>query len=132
MVKFEKFNVNPKGRKTGDCSTRALATTLGISYEQALKDQYEAALKYCYGITCKETVTKVLEKYGYVKMKQPRKWDNTKYTVGEIDDILPTMTLDQGVFISVANHYTCVKNGVVKDLWDCRNCCIGNYFVKRR
>lgn len=131
MLNFKEVNVNPKNRKTGDCSTRALANVLNISYEQALKEQCEAAIKYCYGITCKETITKVLENHGWVKMKQPRKWDNTKYTVGEIDELLSYITLNQGVLISVANHYTCIKDGVVQDIWDCRDCCIGNYFVKR-
>lgn len=30
MLMFVKKNVNPKGRKTGDCSTRALVGTLAM------------------------------------------------------------------------------------------------------
>lgn len=40
MLNYKEFNVNPKHRKTGDCSTRALVGTLGISYEEALKYQF--------------------------------------------------------------------------------------------
>lgn len=47
MIKFMEVNVNPKKRKTGDCSTRALVGTLGISYDEALKLQFEESLK-CY------------------------------------------------------------------------------------
>lgn len=131
MVEFKEVNVNPKGRKTGDCSTRALAKVLGISYEQALREQCEAAVKYCYGITCKETITKVLENHGWIKMKQPRKWDNTKYFVGEIDNILSQRDLNNGVFISMANHFTCVKGNELQDIWDCRFKSISNYWIKK-
>lgn len=30
MLKFKEINVNPKKRKTGDCSTRALVSVLNI------------------------------------------------------------------------------------------------------
>ena len=68
MLEFVKVNVNPKNRKTGDCSTRALANILNISYEQALKEQCEAAIKKCYGITDKETIDYIMKKYGYDTM----------------------------------------------------------------
>lgn len=51
MIDYKYVNVNPKGRKTVDCSTRALVGALGITYEQALKLQCEEAIKSCYGIT---------------------------------------------------------------------------------
>ena len=88
MLKYEFLNVNPKGRKTGDCSTRALVGTLGISYDEALKLQMEVSLKTYYDPTSKQVMEKVLEKFGYVKMKQPRKSDGTKYTVSEMDKLL--------------------------------------------
>lgn len=47
MIEFMEVNVNPKKRKTGDCSTRALVGTLGINYDEALKLQFEESLK-CY------------------------------------------------------------------------------------
>ena len=88
MLQFVKDNVNPKNRKTGDCTTRAIAACLHISYEDALKLQCEQAIKHCYGIMCNETLDYVMKLFGYVKQKQPRKEDNTKYTVGELDKVL--------------------------------------------
>lgn len=130
MIKYKKLNVNPKGRKTGDCAVRALVGTLGISYDEAIDRCAYWAKKKCYGITCKETMELVLKEYGYVKMKQPRKWDNTKYTVGEMDEVLTRKQMMEGVFITVANHHTCIKDEVVIDIWDCRDSCVGNYYVK--
>lgn len=131
MLEFKKINVNPKGHRTGDCSTRAIVGTLGISYQEALTQQCEMAIKYCYGITNKETTTNVLEKYGYVKMKQPRKENGKKYLVGEIDLLVSKQDLEAGVLISMAHHDTCAKGNFIIDIWDCRKKTIGNYWVKK-
>ena len=130
MIEFQYVNVNPKGRKTGDCSTRALVGVLGITYEQALKMQCQEAIKSCYGITDKQVMERVLKRYGYVKMKQPRKEDGKKYTVGELDEILTDKQIKEGVLVTIARHHTCIKNGCVQDIWDCRSKTVGNYYVK--
>lgn len=130
MIDFQYVNVNPKGRKTGDCSTRALVGVLGITYEQALKMQCQEAIKSCYGITDKQVIERVLKKFGFVKMKQPRKEDGKKYTVGELDEILTKKQIEEGALVTVARHHTCIKNGCVQDIWDCRGKTVGNYYVK--
>ncbi len=130
MLKFEKVNVNPKGRKTGDCSTRAIVGTLGISYDEALRRQCEFAIKTCYGITNKEVIEAILKQEGWVKMKQPRKSDGSKYTVGELDAILPPAVRDRAVLVTVANHHTCIVGDAVQDIWDCRKKTVGNYYIR--
>lgn len=139
MISFEKVNVNPKERKTGDCSTRALANVLNISWEEALELQCEEALKCYYDPTSKQVIEKVLERFGYIKMKQPIKWGSEddlgeikkhKYTVGEMDEILTPEQMREGVLVTVANHHTCIKDGVVQDTWDCRRKSVGNYYVR--
>lgn len=130
MIEYNELNVNPKNHKTGDCSTRALVGTLGITYEEALKLQCEAAIKTCYGLTDKQVMEYVLKQFGYVKMKQPRKFNGKKYTVGEMDQILTDKQMSDGVLITVANHHTCVVRGYVQDIWDCRDMSVGNYYVK--
>lgn len=130
MITYLCKNVNPKNRKTGDCSTRALVGTLNISYDEALRLQLEESLKCYYDPTSKQVMERILNKFGYVKMKQPRKKDNTKYTVGEMDKLLSEKQMKNGVLITVANHHTCITNGVVQDIWDCRYKTVGNYYVK--
>lgn len=130
MVPFINFNVNPKGRKTGDCSTRALVGTLGIGYDKALMAQVKYTLDTYYDITSKQVIEKVLNEFGYIKMKQPRKPDGKKYTVGEMDLILTDKQMQEGVLITVANHHTCIVNGAVQDIWDCRYKTVGNYYIK--
>jgi hypothetical protein len=131
MLKYVNKNVNPKGRKTGDCSTRALVGTLGISYEEALKLQVEEALQCYYDPTSKQVMERVLAKFGYVKMKQPRQYDGTKYMVCELDQILTNKEMQEGVLVTVANHHTCIVNGVIQDIWNCGSKTVGNYYVKK-
>ena len=130
MLNYTNFNVNPKGRKTGDCSTRALTSVLGISYEECLKLQVEEALKCYYDVTSKQVMERVLKKFGYVKMKQPLKADGTKYTVGELDKITSAKERAYGILVTVANHHTAVKDFSIIDIWDCRGKSVGNYYVK--
>lgn len=131
MVEYLENNLNPKRRKTGDCSTRALCGVTNIGYNEILLEQVNFALKTYYDTTSKQVIEKVLAKYGFVKMKQPRKWDNTKYTVGELDEILTEKQMEQGVVVLVAHHWTCIVNGKVQDIWDCRNKTVGNYYIKQ-
>ena len=118
MLLYREKNVNPKKRRTGDCSTRALVGTLGISYEEALKLQMKWSLKTYYDPTSKQVMEKVLQEFGYVKMKQPRKADGKKYTVAELDEIIPADIRNKGVLVTVAGHHTCIIGMCVQDIWD--------------
>lgn len=130
MLLYREKNVNPKKRRTGDCSTRALVGTLGISYEEALKLQMKWSLKTYYDPTSKQVMEKVLQEFGYVKMKQPRKADGKKYTVAELDEIIPADIRNKGVLVTVAGHHTCIIGMCVQDIWDCRYKSVGNYYIK--
>lgn len=73
----------------------------------------------------------MLVKFGYIKKAQPRKADNTKYTVSEMDKILTKKEMAEGVLVTVANHHTCITGGHIQDIWDCGYKTVGNYYVKR-
>lgn len=131
MVEFIKVNKNPKGRRTGDCSTRALANILHITYNMALDEQCNMAKKYCYGITDKQTIDKIMQRYGWVKQKQPRKLDNTKYQVKEMDLVLSTDEMEDGALVLIAHHWTVVRDYYIQDIWDCGRKTVGNYWIKK-
>lgn len=130
MLEYKFHNVNPKGRRTGDCSTRALVGVLGINYSEALKLQCEVAAQSCYGVTDKQVMEKVLKKFHWKKMKQPRKPDGKKYKVKELDEIISEKQLNKGVFVSIAGHHTCVKGYNILDTWNCGEYTVRNYYVK--
>lgn len=127
MVKIKMENVNPKNKKTADCVIRAISTASGKDYWEVVDDLVAMYKKTGYEMTTKQCYEKVLDKYGFSKYSQPRKRDNTKYLVGEIDQVLPRNA--KKVVISMANHLTCYDGESIVDIWDCRNKTIGNYYV---
>lgn len=129
MIEFYKQNINPKNKRTGDCVIRALAGASGKPYKQVAQELFDLWMQTGYCFNDKHTYEKWLEQNGFVKMKQPRKWDNTKYLVSEIDELIGS---EDVVVISVANHLTYVEDDAVFDLWDCRKKTIGNYYIKVR
>lgn len=130
MLSYKNVNVNPKNIKTGDCSTRALANVLGISWEKALELQYKKSLETKYDITSREVVERVLNDFGYMKMKQPRKSSGLKYKIRELDAILSSKNLNSGVLVTCANHYSVVRGSYIEDIWNCGMKTVGNYYVK--
>ena len=130
MLKFNKVNTNPKGRKTGDCSTRAISYALGISWEAALKLQFDEAIKTKYDPTSRQVMERVLAKYGYTKMRQPRKEDNTKYVIKEMDKVLGLCTRNTRIVCNVANHYVVIDGDNYVDTWDSGYKTVGNYYQK--
>lgn len=116
MLHYKNLNVNPKGRKTGDCSTRSLVGCLGLKYDDVLDLQLKFVKKYYYDFTSRQCVEKILSNFGYVKMKQPKKPDGTKYRVNEIDKILSKEELMGGVIINTRKHYVCCRDDYYQDI----------------
>lgn len=128
------YNANPKGRRTEDCVSRAISTALEIPYNQVVMEMAEQQCKTGYEAHAKKGIDLYLKSKGWVKMSQPRKSDNTKYTGAEWSGYLQACTLINKGSRIVANlgghHLTCFINGVINDIWDCSTGCVGNYWVK--
>lgn len=131
MINYKNLNLNPKGRKTCDCATRALALILDISWQDALKLQFDKSMETFYGLASKETIEAILKDHGYIKMKQPKRLNGKKFKVKELDEIIPKEDLKSGVFVTVARHSTVIKNGYINDIWNCSNKTVSNYFIKK-
>lgn len=129
MVKITIENINPKKRKTADCVIRAIAKASGKDYWQVAEDLFKMQKQTGYMLNEKRCYDKLLEQYGFVKMPQPKKANNTKYLVGEIDKLFSKQPTS--VVVSMANHLTCYVGGSIIDIWDCRGKSIGNYWIKR-
>ena len=128
MLKYRKQNVNLKNKVTTDCVVRAICFATQRSYKEIATELFENYLKTGYAMNDKKNYEKWLEQNGWEKMRQPRKSDNTKYLVGEIDEV----TTHSSVIISCAHHLTCRINDEIVDIWDCRGKTIGNYWVYRK
>lgn len=126
MMNYKEVNVNFKNKITTDCVVRAIATATGKDYKEVARELFENYMKTGYAMNDRKNYEKYLEQLGWVKMKQPRKRDNTKYLIGEAN----MLGLNEVMILRCAHHLTCrVKNNIV-DIWDCRYKTIGNYWIK--
>lgn len=128
MIKYVQKNVNPKGKKTADCVIRALTVATGKDYWEVFDELVVLAKKTGLMINEKRLYEKFLDQNGFFKYPQPRKLDNTKYQVGELDEVCKCS--NRVIIVTMANHMTVVFKGELIDIWDCRGKTISNYFTK--
>ncbi len=134
---FHYYNANPKGRITGDCTFRAICTALGQSWEQTVMEMAALSCETGYAINDSKGIERYMELKGWHKCRQPRKWNNTKYTGKEWCELLQSgreLPFSGDITQLVANigggHIVAIIDGKVWDVWDSTDGCIGNYWVK--
>lgn len=130
MLKYKEINLNPKGKKTADCVIRAIAGATGIDYYKVYEDLYKISVKTGYMLNEKRCEEKLLDQYGFIKVKQPRKENGSKYEIRELDKLVDCNK--EKVVVSCANHLTCVKNNYIEDIWNCGSKTIGNYYILKK
>lgn len=126
---FKYFNANPKNRITGDCWLRAICTGLNEPYNDVLKEMVEVHLETGYEMSCDKAVEKYLAGKGWVKHKQPRKSDNTKYTGSEFCRQVAKKNVRYIANIG-GHHMVAIVDKKVLDIWNSTGKCIGNYWTK--
>ena len=125
---FQKFNANPKEwKREGDCVVRAISVANNVSWQVTYLQLCELGEKRFRMPNSKPVYEEYLKKQGFVKYKMPKHYDNTRYTVRELIDENPNITM----VISVANHLTCAIKGTLYDTWDCSHKSVGNYYIKQ-
>ena len=110
-MNYIKTNPHPNKIKCGDCATRAVTIGLNIDYVEALKKLSETGIQilqpYNFSHAVMDIVIQKQSKTHPAIKGQPR---------------LKVTDFNEGTYIlQIANHYTCVKNGVLLDMWDCRD-----------
>lgn len=131
---FHYYNANPKNRLTTDCVIRALSTAMEQDYNKTVMELAEMQCKTGYDNGDTKLIEKYLQSKGWVKNKQPRKDDNTKYTGKEWCEEVQTHRHWYSPYM-IANigggHIVAIMFGQVYDTWDCTHKCIGNYWERR-
>lgn len=122
---FHYYNTNPYNRITGDCCARALCNALKIPYTQVVMEMAELQCKT--GYSAEQLIDRYLKSKGWIKQRQPRKADNTRYTGREFCKHYKP----QNVIANIGtNHIVAIISGKVEDIWDSADGCIGNYWIK--
>ena len=123
------YNANPKGKITTDCVFRAIAVGMDKSWQDVMMEMTALAIKYGYVPTDTVCINKYLKRNGWVKQKQPRWEDGTKYTGKDFCQLYHFKT-DEKVIATIGYHHiTVFKNCKIWDTWNCSDRCIGSYWT---
>lgn len=131
---FHYYNANPKNKITTDCVIRALCVGMTKTYEEVYRGLMETSLRTGYHLDDVKCFEKYLQENGWIKNKQPRKVDNTKYTGKEFCQKLNETAKRYANYIANigGHHIVAIVDGKVNDIWDSTDGCIGNYWTKAK
>lgn len=141
---FVYYNRNPKNRVTGDCTFRAISLGLNENYNTIVMEMAQNMCKTGYALNDTKGEESYLDTKGWVKHKQLRKDDNTKYTGTEFASWLsvnyPNGEIGNVICHIGGHHMVCFKptwhgDGIncrykCHDIWNSTAGCVGNWWTK--
>lgn len=127
MKLFNNVNLNPVGKKVGDCTIRALSMATGKSWDIVYMDLCEIG----FDLKCMPNDDEVLKVF-----LERNKFERVsiKVTKGSKRPTVQSFTSEHkdGVYIlRVANHVVTVKDGLYHDTWDSGTCSVYSYWIKK-
>lgn len=142
---FHFNNVNPRNRITGDCVFRAFTLAMEQPYNETVMEMAELMCKTGYAMNDSKGEREYLKQKGWYKLSQPKKPDGTKYTGEEFCHVLQRWLpakethyceWNDGIVIAPriiahigGHHMVAIIDGVINDIWDSSQGCIGNYWI---
>lgn len=143
---FHYHNENPKGRITGDCRIRGLATATGIDYNKIVLALAVIQIETGYDQCAPDGISILMDRLGWTKQKMPVKPNGKRYTLKEFckiqqkhlqDKETVGMRTAEGIVISprifcncLCRHELAIVDGKVWDIWDSTGKFVGNYWTK--
>ena len=133
---FKFVNANPKGyTTTGDCAYRAMSVTLGMKWEDVVKETCEIAIETSRTPNGKETIDVMMQRHGYVKRTQPRKKDNRLYDGEDFCKFLQKEGHTENVCALIGTHHLTAfgkvgKSYKILDTWDCGGDAVHTWWCK--
>ena len=148
---FRFYNANPHNRITGDCVARAIATATDIPYNEVVQLMADYQIKTGFDPLYGSHLGGFMKTLGWVKHKQPRKANGTKYTGSEFCEELnvgffgfdgdPEVIYPSRIVANIGGNHTVAiietkepKTASVRykvhDTWNSTDGCIGNYWTK--
>lgn len=131
---FHFHNENPKNKRAGDCVIRALACATNMSWDDVFDNLCEKAKKKKLMPNDKKVYEAFLNEHG-LQCKQPKKWDNTKYTGVEFCGYLDDKCIHNSIVANIGGHHVVAivydedYGYRVYDTWNSTDGCIGKYWV---
>ena len=104
------FRMKYKKDRIGDCVVRALAIATGEDYQDVRTELWETSFKNGYMPNCNQNYEQFLLKRGFIPEKKIKGFNLGRYPACQ----------DCTYVVVLANHLVCLDQGLVRDIWDCR------------
>ena len=124
---YKYLNLNPKNRKVGDCSIRAVAAALLIHWDDAYRLLAEAGMKLKCSMEDVKAVNEVMINHGFIVGKIKVDKGEHRPTVESFSEQHPNYIC----VLRVANHITACAMGNYVDIWDCGDKSVYKYWYKQ-
>jgi len=132
---------NPKGKSTGDCVIRALASAMEKDWDTVYDDLYKIGKKYKLMPNDEKCYERYLKANGWVRQKQPRDEFNKKLTGEDFCEFLDLQHKrgekdESSVIVSIGSrHLSMVEWSTISgftfcDSWNCTQNCVGKYWTR--
>lgn len=126
-MEFVKYNNNPKQKITTDCVIRAISFATDKTWEDVYRDLVELGIGNGLMVNDRKNWKTYLKKLGYNMEKMPKTLDNKRYTVEQFADEIAHKGWTY--IVKITNHITVIKDKKLYDIWNCKNKCVGNYWI---
>lgn len=107
-------NLNPVGRKVGDCAVRAVAKALGMGWEAAYVALVINGMQMGDVMTGNSVIGATLRQHGYKKFNIP----NTCPDCYTIEQFAEDHSASGEYVVGTGSHVVFVKHGDYYDAWD--------------
>ena len=125
---FTYRNENPDGIHTSDCVVRAIAAANGMTWEEVFDGLAEVARELHTMPNDRTAYEKYLKSLGWVRRKQMKHADGTKYSGSEFARAMG----DRNIICHIGvHHLTCIIGGRVNDIWDCSSRKVGIWWERK-
>lgn len=105
------FRMKYKKDRIGDCVVRALTIATGEDYQEVRRELWWTSYKNGDMPNSKANSEEFLKKRGFIKEKKIKGFRLADYPVNPKETYV----------VVLANHLTCLDQGLVRDIWDCRS-----------
>lgn len=123
---FKKLNLNPRGKKAGDCAIRAVAAATGLDWDDAYIALANAGLTLKCAMNDIDAIDLVLRDRGFELGKIRIQKGDKRPTVEEFASEHPDLIC----VLRVANHLVACGQGNYVDTWDSGSCAVYKYWYK--
>lgn len=121
-------NLNPKRKKTFDCTVRAIAHATGLDMADIMKSLTEIYLKTGWFVNDRKCLEKYMLSLGLEKVSCQVQRGEKRPTVRDVSALTDAKTR---IVCNCAGHFVACSDGNHYDTWDSGDKCVYTYYVCR-